>query len=1403
MQKSQFFRMNGPCNHYRFPRACIALLLVGIGFSLNAGTITWTNIHGGDWSTASNWSPNQVPGGSDTALITTSGTYAITDNANIQVANLTLGAPSGIQTLTMNGTRLAVANGGMVGANGVLSMTNSTLAGLLTVNGIINLVNGGNLTGGSSLTVASNAVLNIGGQYSVYLNGVLTNAGTVNWSGTGTIYLYNFPAQGLTGGIVNLAGALFNVENDESISGEEGAPYFNNAGTVTKSAGVNTMISVAFNNSGVLNVASGTVTFSAGGIDSGITTGQGSVSVTGGTMTLNAAVPNLVVSGGTVDGINSSISNLTWSSGTLQGANTLTGTASWTSGTIGGGGSLTVASNAVLNIGGQYSVYLNGVLTNAGTVNWSGTGNLYLYNYAPQGSTGGIVNLAGALFNVENDESISGEEGSPYFINAGTFMKSAGVNTMVSLVFSNTGVLNVASGTVTLANGGVDSGINTGVGSLGVSGGTMTLNGAVPNLVVSGGTVDGVNASISNLTWTGGIMQGANTLTGTSSWTFGTIGGGGSLTVASNAVLNIKGQYSVTLNGVLTNAGTVNWSGTGNLYLYNYAPQGLTGGIVNLAGALFNVENDESISGEEGSPYFINAGTLLKSAGVNTTVSLVLSNTGVLNVASGTVTLANGGVDSGINTGAGSLSVTGGTLTLNGAVPNLILSGGTVNGLNTSISNLTWSGGTLQGANTLTGMSSWTFGTIGGGSSLTVAGNAVLNISGQYSLTLNGVLTNAGTVNWSGTGNLYLYNYASQGLTGGIVNLAGALFNVENDESISGEEGSPYFINAGTFVKTTGGSTTMGLPFNNTGTLALTVNSQSSFGQINFSGNAVLAGVLNVNFNKTYSPSAGDSFALLTYASETGAFSSVNVPTAPWQTNYLTYGSTALSLMIGSIYKLVFASAPATTNIAGASFAPTVIQAEYLNGATFATNGVPITMALAGGNGILSGQTTQNTDATGKATFTNLSINLVGPKTLEASSPPWVTPASNAVFIVPAAPEQLSLTKSIAYLQRQGYPFSPGPTVQILDRFGNVVSNSTLAITAESASSGGGTLQGSVVVNANGVNGTASFGGLYFSLGNSRMAESPVIYFASPGLVSVTNNPILVEFVSGLITLTNGNSSVLIDPNSQDGVSQWNVDGKGQLSQAWFWLRQDPSSAQVSFDQLGQPLGLSWTSASATINYLPQGLKVTLSFTLNGGISGSHASSLEETVSIQNTNNSPVSLHVYDYTDFDLNGESGGDTLSFPSTNLVLQQGKATTATQSVQGQTPSFWEGSWYALTLDKVQTASPAMLSDQITPNQPGDQTFAYQWDVSLAAGQTFVVTLNNSVQPEGVLLEASLSGGDVIISWPTNGSAGLRLQSSTRLGLGAAWTSVTNEPAVADARYQVTLSQAGAAQFFRLQQ
>jgi hypothetical protein len=69
--------------------------------------------------------------------------------------------------------------------------------------------------------------------------------------------------------------------------------------------------------------------------------------------------------------------------------------------------------------------------------------------------------------------------------------------------------------------------------------------------------------------------------------------------------------------------------------------------------------------------------------------------------------------------------------------------------------------------------------------------------------------------------------------------------------------------------------------------------------------------------------------------------------------------------------------------------------------------------------------------------------------------------------------------------------------------------------------------------------------------------------------------------------------------------------------------------------------------------------------------------------------------------------------------------------------------------------------------------------------------------------VSLSVSLSGGNLMIAWPTN-SALVTLMSSPVLGPGAVWTPVSNgNLVIVGGNYQMTIPAAGSARFFRLQQ
>src|SRR6266851_4246728 len=186
------------------------MLLLGSGL-VRGANFTWTGTVSADWFNTNNWTPVGVPASGDTI------------NFNTGTINLT--AP-------------------------------------VTINGQFNW-SGGTLSG-SPLTIATNGVLSLSGSDAKTLANLLTNAGTATWAGSGAIIVYNDNGAPYRGGIYNLAGGLFDIQNDQGIyCACYGYEIFSNAGTVRKSAGTgSSTINVAFTNDGTVDVESGIVNFS-------------------------------------------------------------------------------------------------------------------------------------------------------------------------------------------------------------------------------------------------------------------------------------------------------------------------------------------------------------------------------------------------------------------------------------------------------------------------------------------------------------------------------------------------------------------------------------------------------------------------------------------------------------------------------------------------------------------------------------------------------------------------------------------------------------------------------------------------------------------------------------------------------------------------------------------------------------------------------------------------------------------------------------------------------------------------------------------------------------------------------------------------------------------------------------
>jgi adhesin/invasin len=234
----------------------------------------------------------------------------------------------------------------------------------------------------------------------------------------------------------------------------------------------------------------------------------------------------------------------------------------------------------------------------------------------------------------------------------------------------------------------------------------------------------------------------------------------------------------------------------------------------------------------------------------------------------------------------------------------------------------------------------------------------------------------------------------------------------------------------------------------------------------------------------------------------------------------LTAASAGLTSAVSSTFSITAATATQvafvqqpTNAAAGATIAPAVtVQLQDAGANPVSIAGTTITIALTSGTGTLTGTASQATNASGLATFGDLSINLAGTKELTAASA-GLTSAVSGTFDITAGPAASIVVTGGSPQSAQASGAFPTPLlVTVTDSGGNPVSGTTVTFVAPAAGpsailSNGGIAttnasgQASVTATANGIPGgpyivTASVGALpaaEFSLTNLSSAAAATI----------------------------------------------------------------------------------------------------------------------------------------------------------------------------------------------------------------------------------------------------------------------------------------------------------------------
>jgi hypothetical protein len=214
------------------------------------------------------------------------------------------------------------------------------------------------------------------------------------------------------------------------------------------------------------------------------------------------------------------------------------------------------------------------------------------------------------------------------------------------------------------------------------------------------------------------------------------------------------------------------------------------------------------------------------------------------------------------------------------------------------------------------------------------------------------------------------------------------------------------------------------------------------------------------------------------------------------------------------------------------------------------------------------------------------------------------------------------------------------------------------------------------------------------------------------------------------ITLTDENSTVVIDPMSQAGASLWRIDGVDQLFQQWFWYRTG-SNPEASIDTLNldsaiaSDSDLNGQNDHLVLNYSGNGFTIRVDYQLTGGAAGSHTADLTENIRIVNTGLKVLDFHFFQYVDFDLNNTKNDDTAKIVNGNTVEQSDPSGALSETVVTPPPDHFEIAFFSNTRDKLNDGSPTTLNDGTSPLGPGDVTWAFQWDRNIDVGGSFLIS------------------------------------------------------------------------------
>lgn len=239
--------------------------------------------------------------------------------------------------------------------------------------------------------------------------------------------------------------------------------------------------------------------------------------------------------------------------------------------------------------------------------------------------------------------------------------------------------------------------------------------------------------------------------------------------------------------------------------------------------------------------------------------------------------------------------------------------------------------------------------------------------------------------------------------------------------------------------------------------------------------------------------------------------------------------------------------------------------------------------------------------------------------------------------------------------------------------------------------------------------------------------------------------------------ITDGDANWEFTSTTTDGLGNFEADGTiDVLYQHWWWYRIEGETSETVLDPaavssasyLGNVLTLDWTTPSFTAQAV---------LTLTDDVQPNFAT-LAEVMTVTNTTGADLTLHLFPYTDLDVNG-AGTDSATLGATDdeILVTDNPYAVRIEAVDSDA---YQVTSFATLRGSLDDTSVTNLTNTGLPFGPGDFTGGFQWTRTIAPGDTETFLFNFSIEVlpcslgvSGLACTLDCVTDEVTLSW-TNG-------------------------------------------------